>query len=236
MINEQLLTLYRDFYGDRISEVIPCGVVDETVYSRVYPRIVFILREAHMRTPYNIKSEWTLPKGISRNVDIGLTGKPMELKYMRTWKQAGVWAYAIIHGFDTYNKLKKDICVAKGLQAIAMTNLKKTGGAAASKWREIRDHAVQDKSLWQRELEIMNPDLIICGGTYGHVTRVLELQSYPLYEDNSRKYRYSTIDINSKQCIVLDFWHPNNRRNRQSNVDVLRKLMELIQKAELLEG
>jgi len=236
MINETLIALYKDYYGDRINDVIPCGVVDEETYSSVYPKIVFILREAHMRTPYKIESGWTIPKGLKRNADMGLNNVPMERKYMNTWRQAGVWAYAIINGFDTYHVLRRPCYVAQGLKCMGMTNLKKTGGKASANWREISLHAKRDKELWQKELEIMNPDLMLCGGTYGHVVSNLGLERNLLYKADGKGYYYSLFKANGKQSIILSFWHPNNRRNRNENLNILKILMEKLKAEGLLRA
>jgi len=235
MINERLDSLYMDYYGDRINDIIPCGVVDEETYSSVYPKIVIILREAHMRTPYQIESRWTIPKGLKRNADMGLNNLSMERKYMYTWRQAGVWAYAIINGFDTYQVLRSPSPVAQGLKCIGMTNLKKTGGKASSNWQEISYHAKQDKELWQRELEIMNPDLILCGGTYRDVTSNLGLERYLLHKDLDKSYFYSIHNMNGKQSVILSFWHPNNRRNRNDNLSVLSILISKLKEEGLLQ-
>jgi len=225
MINEQLISLYKSFYGDTYDSIIPCGVVDEETYASVYPKIVMILREVHMRTPYQIEYKWTIPKGLKRNADMGLNNLPMERKYMYTWRQAGVWVYAIINGFDTYQVLRRPSYVAQGLKCIGMTNLKKTGGKASSNWQEISYHAKQDKELWQRELEIMNPDLILCGGTYSHVVSNLGIERNLLYKADGKGYHYSLFKANGKQSIILSFWHPACRRNRESILTHLKILI-----------
>lgn len=234
MINQQLSCLYQDYYGDKITDIIPCGVVDEETYSHVHTKIVFILREAHMRTPYKIESGWTIPKGLKRNADMGLNNLPMQRKYMDTWRQVGVWAYAIVNGFDTYQVLRKNSYVAQGLKYVGMTNLKKTGGKSSSNWQEISHHATRDKELWTKELEIMNPDLILCGGTFHHVTRNLNLERCLLHKDLDKSYFYSIYNLKNKQSVILSFWHPNNRKNRNNNLSVLKILISKLKSEGLL--
>lgn len=234
MINEKLIDLYQEYYCDKIADIIPCGLVDEETYLSAYTKIVFILKEAHLRSPYQIDSGWTIPKGLKRNVDMGLNNLPMERKYMSTWEQAGVWAFAILFGFDAYEELSMPVHVANGLKCIGMTNLKKTGGGASSKPQEISYHAKQDRKLWQRELEIMNPDLILCGGTYGNVIRNLGLERYLLYKNLKKTYSYSILKMTNKRSVILSFLHPNNRKNRDDNLSELKILIDKLRQEGLL--
>jgi hypothetical protein len=103
MINARLMDLYKSYYGDRLNSIIPCGVVDEETYTAVFPKIVFILKE-----PHSDETGWSITKGLRRNVKKGLKNLPLEKGYMYTWRQAGVWAYALIYGSGRYQVLKKD--------------------------------------------------------------------------------------------------------------------------------
>lgn len=220
VINSKLENLYRTYYGDSYANNIPCGVVDEETYANIYPKIVFILRE-----PHSDEIGWSLQKGLKRNVEKGLKGISLEKNYMYTWRQAGVWAYSIVYGFDSYSVLKKDIYVAKGLRAIGMTNLKKTGGKASSNLNEISYYATKEKELWQKELEIMNPDLVICGSTYQDVQRNLGLDKLLLFKIDGKTYFYSVGTIGLKQYIILDFWHPALRKSRENTLSDLKLLI-----------
>ncbi len=229
MINQTLTDLYKNYYGDKFNSIITCGVVDEETYLSVYPKIVFLLREAHTE-----ETEWSIPLGLRRNVEKGLKGEPLEKRYMYTWRQAGVWAYSIIYSFDNYRILRKDSYVTKGLRAIGMTNLKKTGGKASSKLRLISYHAKQEKALWQKELAVMNPDLILCGNTYNIVVDNLNSDRNLLTEIDSKRYYYSLYNVNSKRVVVLDFWHPNSRRKRDDNLSSLNILIDRLKGEGLL--
>jgi len=220
MINTRLEHLYKEFYGDKRKGIVACGVVDEEVYLKTTPKIVFILRE-----PHTDETGFTIPKGLRRQVEKGLTGKPLEKGWMYTWRQAGVWAYAILNGFNSYRELRKDICVAKGLQAIGMTNLKKTGGGSSSNLNKIRESAVRELNLWRNELSVMRPDLIICGNTYHEVVDSLGLRKNLLLKYEKTPYYYSEWYFGDKLAIILHFWHPNNRRNRDKNLIILKKLI-----------
>ena len=216
--------------ADSYHNNIPCGVVDEETYINIYPKIVFILRE-----PHSDEIGWSMQKGLKRNVEKGLEGKSLEVGYMYTWRQAGVWAYSIVYGFDRYSVLKKDIYVAKGLQAIGMTNLKKTGGRASSNLREISRYAAKEKVLWENELNIMNPDLVICGGTYQDVRKNLNLDKLLLSKIDGNSYSYSVAKIGQKQCILLKFWHPAIRKSRENTLNHLKVLISELKRKSFLQ-
>jgi hypothetical protein len=220
MINQELEQLYEEFYGGRRKDIVACGVVDEEVYLQAKPKIVFVLREPHTE-----ETGFTIPNGLRRQVEKGLCGKPLEQGWMYTWRQAGVWAYAILYGFDSYKKLREDICVVKGLQAIGMTNLKKTGGGATSNLRSIRESASRELDLWRNELLVMSPDLIICGNTYHEVVNGLGIKEKPLLKHDNTPYYYSEWKLGDKVIVILDFWHPNNRKSRNKNLAILRELI-----------
>ena len=154
---------------------------------------------------------------------------------MHTWRQAGVWAYSIVYGFDSYSVLKKDIYVARGLQAIGMTNLKKTGGGAISELREISYYAVKEKELWQKELELMNPDLVICGSTYQDVQKNLGFDKLFLSKIDGKPYFYSVGTIGKKQYAILDFWHPALRKPRENTLSHLKVLISELKRKSFLQ-
>jgi len=231
MINDRLMDLYKAYYGNNIKSIVYCGVVDEVTYMSVYPRIVFILRE-----PHSSDTGWSLTNGLRRNVENGLRGMSLEADYMYTWRQAGVWAYSIINGFNSYDVLKSDFFVAKGLQAIGMTNIKKTGGGASSNLREISFYANKEKDLWQKELEIMNPHLVICGSTYQDVQQNLGLDELNLANIDGKPYSYSVSGAGHGNCVIIDFWHPGTRRNREYILNHLKVLIDKLKGKGLLQS
>jgi len=227
MINEEVEKLYTQYYHDK-RKMIPCGVVDESVYLASKPRIVFVLKE-----PHTSQTGFTIPRGLRRQVQRGLRGEPFERGWAYTWVQAGVWAYAILNGFRSYRELSKPLYRAQGIQAIGMTNLKKTGGGAASNSEVISEHAKREVNLWQQELEIMAPDLVICGNTYHDVTDNLKLPKTRLLTYKETPYFYSLWHLGARRTIILDFWHPARRGNRAETLKLLKQLIDKVQEKEV---
>lgn len=224
-INEQLIALYQDYYGDAINDIVYCGVVDEKAYRKVYPKIVFLLRE-----PHSGSGGFSIPEGLKRNVMKGLNKQPLERGYMYTWRQVGVWAYALIYGFESYHILKNDYIVAQGLQAVGMTNLKKTGGKARCNSKQIATYTKNEKELWLKELKVMKPDIVITSN-YHDVVNNSSLEKFILKTIDNKPFYYSILKLDGLNSIILDFWHPNNRKKRENTLKTLYTLKtELIKK------
>ncbi len=117
-----------------------------------------------------------------------------------------------------------------------MTNLKKTGGRATANPVQIRRSAVQEKALWQKEIEIMNPDLIICGGTYWDVRDNLGPPEHELATINGQPYYYSLYEVQYREHghVILDFWHPAIRKPRGETLEHLAILTEQLRARGLL--
>lgn len=226
MINEQLEGLYTEYYPKE--NVIHCGIVDEETYLASKPRIIFLLKE-----PNSGKTGWSIPRGLRCQVQRGLMGHPFKKGYAYTWVQAGVWAYAILNGFKSYRELREPLFRAKGIQAIGMTNLKKTGGGSTSNREVIREHAKREVDLWRRELEIMRPDLVICGNTYREVTDNLKLPKIWLLTHKKTHFFYSLWDLGARKTIILKFWHPARRGNRVETLELLEQLIDQVQEKEV---
>ncbi len=233
MINDTLFAHYKKYYHDEITNIIRCGVVDEETYLSSSIKIVFVLKEAHSQ-----KINWSIPDKLKEQIHLfERENQPMNPNYLATWLQAGVWAYAIINNsFDNYRVLCQPKIVAQGLKCIGITNLKKIGGGAEADPKEIKYFAEKDSELWQKELEIMNPDLIICGGTFGIVINILHLERDILYQKPKKKYSYTTLNINNKRIVILSFRHPGNRENREENLNDLKILLDKLKEKGLMQS
>ena len=220
MLQEQLEELYDDYDKKRTTRIIRCGVVDEITYAQSKPKVVFVLKEAH-----SAKSGWSIVEKL--RVATQKSDSKLDRKHSPTWMQTGVWAYAVHHGFLDYNQLTKPEYIASGIRSIGMTNLKKTGGGAEAIPSQIKRAAKQDSYLWRKELEIMEPDLIICGRTFTNTRINLGLRQYePLLNIDGKTYYYSIWEYNNKKIVILNFWHPACRKNRTRILQILEMLIQ----------
>ena len=227
MINEDLEILYNNYYGE--NKIIPCrcGVASEKEYLLSNPKIVFALKE-----PHTSKSEINITSGLERQIIRGLKGRSFERGWSYTWVQAGIWAYAIHNGFKSYQELRKPLYEAQGIQTIGMINLKKSGGGPSAIRNVISKRAKIEAALWKKELEIMHPDLIICGNTYNDIVENLVLPKIPLLKTKDFYYHYSKWNYGDNTSILLQFWHPGRRGDRDQTLKTLNLLIDGLKKKE----
>jgi len=201
VISERLQELYQGYLSQN-EHFVPCGVVNEEVYEASSPKLVFLLKEVNDRRQ---ERGWSMVGFLRKQVERGLNGQHME--HPQTWKVIGVWSYAIHNNFPRYGDINTVQIAARGLRCIGMTNLKKSGGGGVANNRVIREHAERMRELWKLELEIMNPDIVICCGTFGIVAPLLGLTGSKM----ATGYYYSPWKHGSGSSLLISTYHPASR-------------------------
>jgi hypothetical protein len=96
------------------------------------------------------------------------------------------------------------------LKSIGWANLSKIGGGGKAN-PEWKKRACNQWELTEKELKIMNPQLILCSGgdTYNLVAKLLDLKKTTLLPKSNqwRELSYSIWDLGSHRCLCLDFYH-----------------------------
>ena len=93
------------------------------------------------------------------------------------------------------------------LQQIAIVNLKKSGGKNSSNYGEIRAYAAADREEIIRELELLDPDVIVCGSTADALNSICGFKGL---EKCDNWYYYSDA-IGSRERFFIDYYHPVSR-------------------------
>lgn len=120
---------------------------------------------------------------------------------------------------------------AKGLYYIGITNLKKTGGGSTADIATIKKHAEKYRDLWQNELEIMDPEIILCGGTFWIIADILNEQLVRKPQHTRTRLWYAQWELNGHRVLLVDCYHPANRDSKKPQYNELRKaLLELHKK------
>ncbi len=83
---------------------------------------------------------------------------------------------------------------------IAYMNLNKRGGFGSCTQSRLKNYVQRYKEEIKEEIEIINPDWIICGGTYGIVTNK----------------NYGLTDLPPQQ--IIDEYHPSYRKLKMENI------------------
>lgn len=190
---------YQDetFFINHKNVFISDGIVNKEVWnSHNAKKILYVLKEA-----YGENEDWSLTKWI-------LQRKPSS----SVWKRVIEWTYGIQNtNADRIARYSSDIYELNTdlFNQIAVVNLKKSDGKSSSNYKEIAAYALADKAEIKKQMEIIAPDIIVCGSTFSALNSVYDDKIRPkeLYCDN---WFYYTNIISGKKTLVIDYYHPAN--------------------------
>ena len=216
-MNSQLQRLYRRHFGEQ-SDIIGGGVVDEDAYLESKPKVMWILRE-----PYNMgtcnNTATLLREKMERFYRTGKTMPSAPVPWLGA-KVMGVFTYVIQHGFRGYRDDYTDDNAAAGARCVAVTNLKKQPGRKTANLPVIRERANLHKDCWTRELEIVMPDIVLCGGTYEIVRDALRddlrVEEKLYTSDGSSRpmnwhYYCALLSGRARETLLVGWHHPDPR-------------------------
>lgn len=182
---------------DHRNVFISDGITDNAAWERQKgKKILYVLKEAYGET-----GDWNLSDWLLRE-------KPSS----STWKRVIEWTYGIQNTTASrIAKYSEDIYENnKALfHQIAVANLKKSGGRSSSNYGEIEAYALSDKAEIKKQLEIIAPDIIICGSTFRALNSVYGGRLCREKQKNENWFYYTDI-ISGKRTLVLDYYHPGN--------------------------
>lgn len=130
--------------------------------------------------------------------------------YIRMWKRITRWTCGLVnttaekvYDFDKAEAIK-DGEGREMLKKIAVINLKKSNGKSSSDMAEVNAYASADKKEILKEIELIDPKIIVCGGTFDSLR--LDVM-YPHIE--KKEQQFYRIKIAGKDRLVLDYKHPS---------------------------
>ena len=140
-------------------------------------RILFILKEAYDDVNHRIwdEAKWIAHEPCMENCESADCQNCRASGY--TFNPVAEWIYGIYNAgsenydnwlgvtsknMDEYYTVRDEL-----LSRVALINIKKSDGTRTSSDEDLFYYTVLDKELLTRQIELINPTLIICGGTYG---------------------------------------------------------------------
>ncbi len=171
------------------------GIVDLEQWNKTDTKILVLLKETNDYTKpineliYNV---------VHKKRDKGQFWQAM------TFHTVGKWLYGLYNlDENSYPLLKTAKKHRKNaLLACAYMNLKKVSGKSATNYKTLEKAAHRDQDFIREEIKIIDPQIIICGGTAKLVKSYIfpEMQKVAPYI-----YKYHNI-------IIIDSYHPAYRR------------------------
>jgi len=186
--------LFSQWQGSR-EGFVRDGVVSEKDYLESNPKIALILKEVN--DPDG--GGWDLREFIAEG------GRP------QTWDNITRWVHGIrnrksIPNWDFYSEITNEFRIDI-LRSICAINLKKSPGTHTTDHASLNAVANQDKAYIQRQFDIYDPDITICGGTIDLFKWVAGHDSKE-WKTTSRGIWWYERDVN--KCVI-SFSHPEAR-------------------------
>jgi len=163
--------------------------------------ILFLLKEAYGDSEAWSLNNWLRDSGPLYNI----------------WHRVVEWTYGISNTSATQiaryapSKISYDRINGEPnewLKQIAVMNIKKSGGVSSSDYGEILTYAEADKKELLKELEIIDPDIIVCGGTADDLNFLFD---GTLKKQTCDNWYYYNSFLGDKERLIIDYYHPANR-------------------------
>ena len=182
------------------------GIVCEKNYERANPKLLFVAKE-----PNN-------PEGRGSDYRESFS---KEVKYAFS-KRLCEWAYGVWNGFPSLSEFdaKADTDKLEVMRSISFMNLKKVGGKGEADPKEIQSVTNRDKALLRRQIEIIDPDVII-GGVGDSSLWSLLFPGIAL-----QKCGFDILVARVGRVRVIDFYHPSYRVPRAMSYSLLGRVFQ----------
>jgi hypothetical protein len=166
------------------------GVISPAKWDAAPRKVVFVFKEAYDND--------ARPEGYDlcrslRNKGL-MTKKSM-------WRAVADWAWAALHGSTDRIPPLSSASPSQRVEALcacAVINVKKSGGKPTSRAGDIARYAQKDGPLLRRQIELLAPDLVICGNTWKAIRHLWATEWQPVDDRVVRVGR----------CFFVSFWHP----------------------------
>ena len=238
MINQKVHKLLEDnrylFGGMPISFD---GVVDEESYLASRVRTAFLLKDINgieikeengIKVEKMMDTDWEYMNDLRKDIL-----NPNKSLY-KTWPNACLWLELLKNPNTTYasciteNEEFDQSRLRYNMLAVSIINLKKTPGRGSSNHDEILNAIDYGAQMIKEEIDIVDPQLIICGGTFHYAVRLFNVS-----KDEQKMLpsgaHYFVVDKRVYVEFVHPIWYSVNRRILFSYAkSVLPEIMKVV--------
>jgi len=184
------------------------GIVNLSKWINQKPKVLFFLKEAY-GGPFDLAA--TLNKA---GADFGRS---------QIWWRAAIWTQAIYDSIIPPQQYDERTIISKSdeiIRSISVINIKKSHGQKLSNNADLEKFLADDKAELTEELDIINPDVILCGNTF-------ELLKSADFFPGIRKGNNFSDDYIWNGKLIISYWHPSGRgivSNDEVNYYAIREI------------
>jgi hypothetical protein len=196
------------------------GAIDEESYNKAKYKIVHLLKEP---TEKNKSIAESIKKHAIKGEEV--------LRII--WRVTARRSHCILNEFPVWEKVvDKKHKFANDLRSSAVVNLSLSVGARSTDTGKVSKMAEENKERWYKQLNKLQPKIIICGGTFWEAIKQLKgykEKNVPRIETGMDYYPYKDENLNT---VFLNCYHPSHRKNhameycsfRESVKSIMEKL------------
>ncbi len=193
--HDELLIQWRSRRDHASRGFVSDGVVDPAHWEKAPVRVLFLLKEAYGDP--GATSDWDLRQWIRDAAAARWLGGMF-------WTTA-YWAFLAHHrNQDRWPRFPDDDSsydqALESLLGSAVVNIKKSGGSSVSDNDDLARFVSQDGDLLARQIELIRPQIMICGATWPLVKHLFS-EAKPLFD---RVWQLG-------DSMVIDYYHPAHR-------------------------
>lgn len=177
------------------------GVVNEELFLNGKPKILWILKEPWEKLENGQSGGgWDLVKKLLHEGWHSNKGSYAIMAYV---------SYSILNGFKKYSDIpyvSEDANVGNSMKYISYINVKKFPGSTTSNMDEISEYYLEFKDILVKQIDLINPDIVIGGNTLQLFFDDLKLKA-----DNFNKETWSAWWYKNNNRLYIHSYHPNQR-------------------------
>lgn len=128
----------------------------------------------------------------------------------KIWWTVSYWLYALQKLFKNgeipslpSNETEYKEC-REYLLSSAVVEIKKSDGEKTSSYEDLEEYIKKDKELLREQIDLINPQIIICGYTFGHFKKLWSGKDIEPFGKTGLVYKVG-------KYFVIDWWHPANQ-------------------------
>ena len=115
---------------------------------------------------------------------------------------------------------------------LAIVNVKKISGNSSVHNNTVYDYAERDAAFLRKQVrDILQPNIVVCGGGSGSILDIAKKYIYPEFEDRLEKVNNWYYYLSEPELLLINSWHPSARISDAEKIDdMMRNVADLIRK------